>query len=80
MTTATQFIYDQNGKKAFAVIPIADFENAFGATQPDAETQHWLEADMGEELPDWNGELPIGQPIEYRIGEGFIVLGGKDGR
>ena len=74
-----QFIYDEHGHKAFAVIPIEDYETAFG--QPlDAESQRWLEADLGEDLPEYDwGEpgIPQDKPIRYEPGVGFIVVGGK---
>jgi hypothetical protein len=78
MTTPTQFIYNQNNNKAFAVIPSAEFEKAFGQPQPDLDAQIWLEADMGEDLPKWSGDLPLGQPLTYQTGVGFVV-GGKNG-
>jgi hypothetical protein len=42
----------------------------------DLESQRWLEADLGEDLPeyDWgpNG-IPADKPIRYEPGTGFIV-------
>ena len=48
----------------------------------DAETRVWLDADLGENLPeyDWGtGEIPAVKPIRYQPGVGFIV-GGKNDR
>lgn len=47
----------------------------------DPETQAWLEADLGENLPpyDWGlADIPLGQPIRYIAGQGLIVEGGKN--
>ncbi len=52
-------------------------------SQPlDAETQEWLEADLGEDLPDyeWGAEgEPVGKPVHYVPGVGVVVEGGRDG-
>lgn len=42
----------------------------------DAETQTWLNADLGENLPpyEWGEEgEPVGKPIYYVKGLGFMV-------
>jgi hypothetical protein len=49
----------------------------FSQVEPlDSESQRWLEADLGEDLPeyDWgpNG-IPEDKPIRYESGTGFIV-------
>jgi hypothetical protein len=47
----------------------------------DTETQEWLEADLGGELPSYEwGEAgpPHGKPVRYIPGQGFVVEGGKD--
>ena len=52
-------------------------------TEPDNESQQWLEGDMGEDLPgyDWGTEeIPEVKPIQYQPGIGFIVIGGKNGK
>ncbi len=38
---------------------------------------------MGEDLPeyDWGTEkIPVGKPIRYQVGVGFVVVGGKNGK
>ena len=42
----------------------------------DAESTRWLEADLGEDLPeyDWGpAGIPEDKPIRYEPGTGFIV-------
>jgi hypothetical protein len=76
MSTAQhQFVYNEQGKKTFALLPIAEYEALISAHEIDTETQHWLEADMGEDLPeyDWGEKgIPAGQPIQYQAGIGFV--------
>jgi len=46
----------------------------------DPETQLWLDADLGDNLPpyDWGStDIPLGKPIRYVVGQGLIVEGGK---
>jgi hypothetical protein len=46
----------------------------------DAETQEWLDADLGAELPayDWGaGGIPQGQPVRYVPGVGLVVEEGN---
>jgi hypothetical protein len=77
-----QFLYDEHGRKTAAVIPIEEYNAVFAAhLEPDEESNQWLEADMGENLPeyDWGATEPEGKPIRYEPGLGFIVLGGKNG-
>ena len=74
-TNQHQFIFDANGNKTFVLLPISEYEALISTHELDAETQHWLEADMGEDLPEYNwGEkgIPAGQPIQYQIGTGFF--------
>jgi hypothetical protein len=81
-STQHQFIFDANGKKTFAVIPIEDYEALFLHSELDAESKLWLDGDMGEDLPeyDWGTEeIPPVKPIKYQPGVGFIVVGGKGG-
>lgn len=45
----------------------------------DLESQIWLEADLGDNLPDYDwGEngVPQGKPIEYLSGVGLVVKEG----
>jgi hypothetical protein len=54
-----------------------------GNLEPDKESQQWLEGDMGEDLPeyDWGTEeIPEVKPIQYQVGVGFVVVGGKNGK
>jgi hypothetical protein len=74
-TTQHQFVYDEQGKKTFVLLPIAEYEALISTHELDTETQHWLEADTIEDLPEYNwGEkgIPAGQPIHYQTGVGFI--------
>ena len=63
-----QFPYDQQENRTAALIPIDEYNALFyAAPEPDIESQRWLEADMGEDLPeyDWGGSEPDGLPIRY---------------
>lgn len=45
----------------------------------DAETQDWLDADLGGALPDYDwGEagVPEGVPVRYVVGEGVMIGAG----
>jgi hypothetical protein len=50
---------------------------ALGVNQSlDAESQMWLEADLGGVLPDYDwGEagIPVGTPVRYVVGEGIVI-------
>ncbi len=38
---------------------------------------------MGEDLPDYDWgteEIPEVKPIQYQVGVGFVVVGGKNGK
>lgn len=77
-----QFLYDQHGNRTAALIPIDDYNAAFHvAPQPDVESQRWLEADMGKDLPeyDWGGSEPDGLPIRFEADVGYLVVGGGHG-
>jgi hypothetical protein len=42
----------------------------------DAESQMWLEADLGGVLPDYDwgkAGIPVGTPVHYVIGEGIVI-------
>jgi hypothetical protein len=81
-TSQHQFVYDTNGNKTFALVPIADYEALMSPLELDKETQLWLDGDMGEDLPDYDWgtqEIPAVKPIRYQPGVGFIVVGGKGG-
>jgi hypothetical protein len=57
--------------------------NNNGNLEPDKERQQWLEGDMGEDLSDYDWgteEIPVGKPIQYQAGVGFVVVGGKNGK
>jgi hypothetical protein len=48
--------------------------------EPDLETETWLEADFGEDLPPYEwGEagIPAGTPVRYVPGRGLVVEGDK---
>jgi hypothetical protein len=77
-----QFLYDEHGRKIAAVIPIDQYNAVFAShLEPDEESKRWLDSDMGEDLPDydWGRNEPEGTPIQYELGVGFVVLGGKHG-
>jgi hypothetical protein len=50
---------------------------ALGINQSmDMESRDWLEADLGEVLPDYDwGEtgVPEGIPVRYVVGEGIVI-------
>lgn len=71
-----QFLYDQHGNRTAVLIPIKDYNAAFHvAPQLNVQSQRWLEADMGEELPEyeWGGNEPGGISIQYEAGAGFLI-------
>jgi hypothetical protein len=49
--------------------------------ETDVESQDWLEADLGEDLPPYEwGEagVPQGKPVQFVGGRGLVVEGSKE--
>ena len=60
----------------YIVLSALSTELKHPVAKPDPETEAWLDADLGEELPpyDWGTEgIPKGQPVRYRPEVGFVI-------
>ncbi|PZU91894.1 MAG: hypothetical protein DCE90_19255 [Pseudanabaena sp.] len=61
----------------FLATELSKIENF--ATDDDTESQSWLEADLTNDLPEYNwgeGGIPSLKPVEYVSGLGLVVKAG----